>query len=352
MSLNWAEQLFSVIEDAARAHPRSWSLGVARNGGALRIVHLSAGSESFQEMDRCLAVAPPAPGRQSLTVFSCTSEVLQEIAPTVRLADGLHRPAGSITDLDPNRWRWRTDMNRKVVYGLDLEGLRGLTVVAEAPDDSELSAPFRTHFQWLAQQRGEALIHAAMVVRAQSGVLIVGPGGAGKSTTVCSALLAGLGTLGDDYVWVQPPGATGGTFTARSVYQTVKLRPSGPAANHPAVQGLGHRSVREGQKRLHYLSPEQSVDPQQSVDISAIVVLSRGLGEGPPRQVSGSAALVAAAPSTALQGADDQQQTLAVISAMARSIPTYQVPLVASAELQGQLVEHVIARSAGALMHV
>ncbi len=87
----------------------------------------------------------------------------------------------------------------------------------------ERAAPFKAIFHWWLAGRGLHLVHAGAVgsVDGAAGVLLPGPGGAGKSTTVARCARAGLPVAGDDFVIV-------GTDPPRvwSLYGTVKLMPS------------------------------------------------------------------------------------------------------------------------------
>jgi hypothetical protein len=95
------------------------------------------------------------------------------------------------------------------------------------------ASPFRTLFHWLMESRGRQLLHAAAIATENGGVLIVGRGGVGKSSTALACLETGLGYVGDDYVVVgldpEP--------TAFSLYNTAKLEPA-QAERFPALARL------------------------------------------------------------------------------------------------------------------
>src|SRR5262249_49065941 len=71
---------------------------------------------------------------------------------------------------------------------------------------------------WLAG-RGLQVLHAAAVAFAGRGVLLVGPGGAGKTTAALACALAGGDFLGDDLCAVE----AGGIPRVHSLFGTVKL---------------------------------------------------------------------------------------------------------------------------------
>ncbi len=107
----------------------------------------------------------------------------------------------------------------------------------------EHGAPLRALFHWLMEDRGRCLVHAAAVGRSDGGLLIVGRGGSGKSTTALSCLghdLGGAGTrlsyLSDDYGIVEPSPGPGQPARAHSLYSSAKL-------HHDQVTRLPHLST-------------------------------------------------------------------------------------------------------------
>jgi hypothetical protein len=67
----------------------------------------------------------------------------------------------------------------------------------------ELGAPLRTVLAWFALRRSAFLAHGAAVAEDGRAVLLLGPGGAGKTTTALAAWSEGMDYLGDDYVLVR-----------------------------------------------------------------------------------------------------------------------------------------------------
>lgn len=73
---------------------------------------------------------------------------------------------------------------------------------------------------WYAD-RGVQLVHAGLIARAGQGVLVAGPGGAGKSTTTLACARAGFAYLGDDYVGIEE--RPDGSFVGHSLYLSARL---------------------------------------------------------------------------------------------------------------------------------
>jgi hypothetical protein len=88
--------------------------------------------------------------------------------------------------------------------------------------------PLRKLLHAWARGFGADLVHAGAVGIDGAGVLVVGPGGTGKSTTVLAAMQAGLSAAGDDYVLVDAgspsgPPPTAHAPTAHALYGTMRL---------------------------------------------------------------------------------------------------------------------------------
>ena len=85
----------------------------------------------------------------------------------------------------------------------------------------ERGAPFRLVFHWMGSPRGRVLAHAGAVGLDGAGVLLVGPGGAGKSSTSLACAEAGFDYLADDYCLVTAEPSP----TAFGLYATGKVKP-------------------------------------------------------------------------------------------------------------------------------
>ena len=79
----------------------------------------------------------------------------------------------------------------------------------------ERGKPFRVLLSVWLHDRGVQVVHAALVARGDRGVLLPGRGGAGKTTSALTCLLAGFRYLGDDYVGLEGP--VDGSFRGHSL---------------------------------------------------------------------------------------------------------------------------------------
>lgn len=93
----------------------------------------------------------------------------------------------------------------------------------------EPAAPFRRILHWWASGRGLQWVHAGAVGRPSGGVLLVGRGGSGKSTTSLACLAAGLGFAGEDGCLIEPgrtPWVHGLYVSAKGDAHTAELLPT------------------------------------------------------------------------------------------------------------------------------
>lgn len=122
-----------------------------------------------------------------------------------------------------------------VLSVVDFEKNRGWLLKLD--DDAfpywEVGSPFRFLLhEWFAA-RGLQYVHAAAVGTEQGGVLLVGNGGSGKSTTALLCAAAGMQYAGDDYCLIDPA-----RTWAHSLYNTGKLKGPDDYARLPALKGL------------------------------------------------------------------------------------------------------------------
>ena len=96
--------------------------------------------------------------------------------------------------------------------------------------NGERGAPFRLIFHWWGASRARVLAHAGAVGLDGQGVLIVAPGGGGKSSTSLACVEAGFVYAGDDYCFV----ASAPEPTAFGLYGSAKVV-SDDLACYPSV---------------------------------------------------------------------------------------------------------------------
>jgi hypothetical protein len=184
----------------------------------------------------------------------------------------------------------------------------------------ELTSPLRAVARWWAALHGGAMVHAGAVGDGERCVLLVGAGGAGKSTTTMACLGSGLQVLGDDYCMVQAPGAPTRPPIAFGMYRHAKLDEPALALLPSLRQGIIGSGWRG--KRLIDLGASQ-VLPH---DVAAVCEVVQDPME-PTRwePLSRARALRALAPSTLFQQRLWERETWQALTATIRSVPCFRL---------------------------
>jgi hypothetical protein len=187
----------------------------------------------------------------------------------------------------------------------------------------EVGSPFRFLLhEWFAA-RGLQYVHAAAVGTEQGGVLLVGKGGSGKSTTALLCAAAGMQYAGDDYCLIDPAHAW-----VHSLYNTGKLKGPEDYARLPELKGLSTNPdsfERDGADKAVYFLDEIWPDRVVAgIPLRAIVV-PRITGQATARFEPCSAfdAVVAMLPSTVAQLPAASNEDCDRMVALAEKLPTY-----------------------------
>jgi hypothetical protein len=188
---------------------------------------------------------------------------------------------------------WRRGAPAALVWVRDV---RVLTV-------SQRGSPFLHLLHAWVRTRGWVLLHAAAV----AGVLIVGPGGAGKSSSALAALRSGLTYLADDYCLARGD-------RLESLYCSAKLwsHDLTDRADFYDADGKGLfwvRPVREATLRA-VVVPERTGDARASLE-----------------PISPGQALRAVAPSTLFQLPWSGPETVGALGELVRRVPCYRLRL-------------------------
>jgi hypothetical protein len=217
--------------------------------------------------------------------------------------------------------------------GLGVQWLRDASAMAPW----EGGAPLRSILRWTLERHGIHLIHAAAVGNGADGVLLLGSGGAGKSTTALACLQAGMALVADDYTLIRP----GAPPTAHPAFAIAK---AGPAAlkllggGGLDARAVGARVDWRGKLRLPIADV---VCP--SLALRAIVLPRVARRTGIPVPFSGREALRAIAVSTLLQLPGDSAATLTVLRELLAMLPVYSLEVgpdvAAIPEAIGALIE-------------
>ena len=185
----------------------------------------------------------------------------------------------------------------------------------------DYAAPFRHLLSWWLGARGYQHVHGGAVGTPSAGVLLVGRGGSGKSTTALATLGdSRLRYAGDDYVALD-----GGARPAvHSLYCSGKVHPA-DLHRLPRLRAAVANSDRlQDEKAVLYV---QRAFPSAAIEgfpLSAIL-MPRVTGRRAARVVEASkaAALSALAPSTILQRRPPQREALEQLARLVERMPAY-----------------------------
>jgi hypothetical protein len=185
---------------------------------------------------------------------------------------------------------------------------------------TESGSPLLRIFHWWMRRHGSQLVHAGAVGTAEGGVLLIGKGGSGKSTTCLLCLDSALLYLGDDYclISVDPsPYAhslySSGKVDAQDINRFAFLKPA-----------LSNTDRLDKEKALYFLRARFPEKISNGFPLRA-VLLPRvtGLPETKLKKVSASASLLASAPSTIFQLPGAGDQAFKVLGDLVRQVPSY-----------------------------
>lgn len=183
-------------------------------------------------------------------------------------------------------------------------------------------SPLRDLLHVALRRAGMPLLHAGAVGRPDGGVLLVGPGGVGKSTTALSCLGSRLRLLSEDYTAISLEDRP----FAEAIYGSSKLNDDSLGwmpALAGAVSNPDHGPGVKNLLHLHRAMPEALVE---RFPLKAVLVVGRNTGSG-TRFVptSRAEALRALAPSTLLQMPGSTGLEMGWIAGIVRALPSFRL---------------------------
>jgi hypothetical protein len=189
----------------------------------------------------------------------------------------------------------------------------------------ERGAPLRAIFHWWGLRHGWHMAHAGAVGTDRGGVLLVGKGGSGKSTSALACLGAGLDYLGDNDVVIEAEPAP----FAHGLYCSAKLEAGHLRRALPHLAPLlATAGPWNGGKGLFYVDGEAGHRLARGFPLRA-VLLPRvtGAARAVVTRVSSGQGLLALAPSTLFQLPGSRQERLSHLARVVARIPTYTLEL-------------------------
>lgn len=133
----------------------------------------------------------------------------------------------------------------------------------------ERARPFHKMLAAWLEDRGVQFVHSGLITHGDKGVLFVGNGGAGKSTSSIASLRAGMGYLGDDFIGL---GIEHGRFTGHGLYASCLLNVH-HIKRFPDLQPLAHEPYYDyEEKYVLYLTEAFPGCLRDKVGIDALVL--------------------------------------------------------------------------------
>jgi hypothetical protein len=189
----------------------------------------------------------------------------------------------------------------------------------------ECATPFRHLLSWWLAGRGFQQVHGGAVGTQTGGVLLVGRGGSGKSTTCLSALLeGGLRYAGDDYVAV----SVSSNPRVHSLYSSGKVDPDHLSRLPHLAPAIANADRLETEKAVTYVHRSFPGAAIEGFPLRAILI-PRITDRRTPRLLAATSAeaLVALGPSTMLQLHPPQAEALARMRTVAAAVPAFVLEL-------------------------
>ena len=213
--------------------------------------------------------------------------------------------------------------NQSILYLYNLRENSAFCVIKDARilNNSFVAAPFIKLISFWASKQNLHILHAGCVSLNNKGVLIVGKGGKGKSSTSVQCVIDGLDYLSDDYLLIDNSNEK---TIAYSIYNSGKL-----ILNHiekfKKIQSfIEIGNLDQSNKPLLFLSRIFKGQIKRSTEIKAIIVplITKNVSAN-YYPISSIEALKALAPSTLVQLNTGGLNNLKSLANLTRKFPNY-----------------------------
>lgn len=178
---------------------------------------------------------------------------------------------GELPAVDGGRFRFSFHAYSRTLMAADVAAGRAYVISQSGSGQRgfERASPLRAPLSWLLPPRGRLVVHGAAVASGGGAALLIGRGGAGKSTLAATALQAGWDFLGDDLVAL----STAGETDVYSLYCTAKVRWTSPFGlpSSTAVPEWHEADV----KRIHRLDRHYRPQMRERASLAAVVLVDR-----------------------------------------------------------------------------
>ncbi|MBD2539475.1 serine kinase [Coleofasciculus sp. FACHB-SPT36] len=188
----------------------------------------------------------------------------------------------------------------------------------------EAGSPLRTIFNVWMSKRGLQLVHAGAVGMPSGGVLLVGKGGSGKSTTALTCLNSELFYASDDYSLI----TSDPTPTVFSIYSTGKKNADDVQRLPFLAKAISNSDRLDSEKALYFINDHFPEKILPSFPLRGILI-PRITGETDTKltATSSAAALASLVPSTILQLPGAGKEACQMMMKIVSQLPCYYLEL-------------------------
>jgi hypothetical protein len=184
-----------------------------------------------------------------------------------------------------------------------------------------VAAPFLRLLDAWFTDRGKMLCHGAAIAKHGGAALLVGPGGAGKSTLALRALDASFGYLGDDYVLLDPAAPRP---VVHSVYSSGKLLGGDVDGGIPSHATVFRKPDEQTDKALLRIGASSMLE---SAPLLAVIEPCIGENERPRMEpISAAETLRTVLPAALRQLPGEEQKKLSIITRVV-TVPCFRLHL-------------------------
>ena len=338
-----AQRFFNAARAAFESAARPKSADRTVLVGKRQRLRIRCGSQALADsFGPAFAHLPQAPSDGmapdfTIDAWDAASSRITPLAPPWRKAD--YGPFGEIRrDCWPPTLRARFNVDSGVLSMVDATDRAAIWWTRDAARllDYERGAPLALLLHWWhllctpPALPPAHLVHAAAVgTERDGGLLLVGRGGSGKSTTALACLSAGFYYAADDYCLLQP---TSDGPRAASLFATGKLSDAMLARLPGFAPAVVNPARPSGEKALLFLAPGFSDRLATGLPLRAIVLPRVLAGCAQTRLIPASpaAALQALAPSTIFlfpRGAAEAAKLLSQLARVTRCMPCFHLQL-------------------------
>jgi hypothetical protein len=207
----------------------------------------------------------------------------------------------------------------------------------------EQSRPFRTILHWWGAAQNLHLLHAAAVGTADDGgVLLVGKGGAGKSTTALTCLNAGMLYASDDHCLV---GFEDSAPVAYGLYNAAKLNMMDSISRFPELDRcIVNRDKLHVEKAMMFLFPHYPERMAKKLPLKAVLVpVVTGRPDTSVVKTNWQEAAAALIPSTMTELQGSEVNDFYGMLRIVRSLPCYRLELGIEIEQIPKVISEVLS---------